>query len=284
MAIGGPSAGAPRGRDTSRGAAGRYAFVLEVARGYLGTLWIAHDPADASDRGTAFVRHIAPIAMTNVRAALLEAVRWGQGAKLPHSPATFELVEGKTSLDVVISAPEGELLRTVLRTVALKHVPAEPALLLGIARSLLMELHALHQHAAATSSKHGFGGVHPDSVFIDTSGHVQLFDVGSSAATSAREPWHSDPQRMGYFAPEQLETRGVPDARTDVFAVGVMLWEALTNRRLFPGNDAKTVRERLQKGPIARLDATRTSASPGIATPISNVVARALERDPAPRF
>src|SRR5690242_768357 len=118
MAIGGPSAGAPRGRDTSRGAAGRYAFVLEVARGYLGTLWIAHDPADSSGRSTAFVRHIAPIAMTNIRAALIEAVRWGQGAKMPQSPSTLELVEGKTSLDVVMEAPEGELLRTVLRTVA----------------------------------------------------------------------------------------------------------------------------------------------------------------------
>src|SRR5437773_2217583 len=98
MAIGAPPAGSPRARDASRGAAGRYAFVLEVARGYLGTLWIANDPADGSASGTPFVRHIAPIAMTSVRAAVLESVRWGQGAKLPHSESTLEIVEGKTSL------------------------------------------------------------------------------------------------------------------------------------------------------------------------------------------
>src|SRR5689334_16768712 len=143
--------------------------------------------------------------MTNVRAALLEAVRWGQGAKLPHTAPTLEVVEGKTSLDVVMPAPSGEVLRTLLRTIALKHVPTEPALLMGVAKSLLDELHALHQHGAATSSKHGFGGVHPDSIYVDTDGHTRLLDVGSSAATSAREPWHSDPQRMGYFAPEQLD-------------------------------------------------------------------------------
>src|ERR1041385_2807313 len=213
MAIGAPPASV-RGRDTARGAAGRYTFALEIARGYTGTLWIAYDPADTGPQGTAFVRHVAPIAMTNVRAALLESARWAQKATLPHSPPTADVVEGKTSLDLVTPAPTGEVLRTLLRTVALKHVPAEPALLLGVARGLLLELQALHEYAAGTASKHGVGGVHPDSVLVDTNGHVHLLDVGVSAAASLREPWRADPQRMGYMAPEQLEAKPVVDART----------------------------------------------------------------------
>ena len=115
-------------------------------------------------------------------------------------------------------------------------------------------------------------------------GRVSLFDLGVGAAASAREPWRTDPQRIGYAAPEQLETRGVVDARTDVFSTGILLWEALANRRLFPGNDAKAARERLQKATILRLDATRPSSAPGVATDVANVVARALERDRDARF
>ncbi|HEX7672234.1 MAG TPA: hypothetical protein VF395_21710, partial [Polyangiaceae bacterium] len=85
-------------------------------------------------------------------------------------------------------------------------------------------------------------------------------------------------------APEQLDMRGFVDARTDVFGLGILLWEAFGNRRLFPGADGKSARERVQRGAIPRLDATRTSSSPGLSTPIADLVARALERDPAKRF
>src|SRR5690242_8446008 len=102
----------------------------------------------------------------------------------------------------------------------MKHVPAYTALLLCVASALLLELHALHEYAASSASKHAFGGVHPDSVFVDTEGRVGLLDLGVSSAASAREPWRADPQRLGFMAPEQLEMKPLADARTDVFAVG----------------------------------------------------------------
>ena len=119
---------------------------------------------------------------------------------------------------------------------------------------------------------------------VGVDGRVHVLDVGVGAAASAREPWRSDPQRIGYFAPEQIDPRGVADARTDVFALGVVLWEALGNRRLFPGNDAKTARDRVQKAAIVRLDATGRSGVPGLATDVADLIAKALERDPSVRF
>jgi serine/threonine-protein kinase len=284
MATGGSPTNAPRGRDGSKGAAGRHAFVVEVLRGYLGTLWLGQDPDEDAEDRTALVRHVAPIAASGTRMAMVEAARWGRGASGWSDLPILEVIEGKTSIDLVMPAVEAEPLRSLLRTVALRHVPTDPAVLLGIGKAVLDEVAKLHSRALAESSPLGFGGLHPDSVLIGLDGRVHVLDAGIGSAAATREPWRSDPQRLGFSAPEQLESRGVADARTDIFIVGVMLWEAFSGRRLFPGNDAKTVRERLLKGPIARLDATRPSAAATVATPIADLVERALERDRDARF
>lgn len=284
MATGGSPTNAPRGRDGSKGAAGRHAFVVEVLRGYLGTLWLGQDPDEDAEDRTALVRHVAPIAASGTRVAMVEAAQWGRGASGWSDLPILDVIEGKTSIDLVMPAVEAEPLRSLLRTVALRHVPTDSAILLGIGKAVLDEIAKVHSRALAESSPLGFGGLHPDSVLIGMDGRVHVLDAGIGSAAALREPWRSDPQRLGFSAPEQLESRGVSDARTDVFIVGVMLWEAFSGRRLFPGNDAKTVRERLLKGPIARLDATRPSAAAAVATPIADLVARALERGPDARF
>jgi serine/threonine protein kinase len=280
MALGGSPPNAPRDKDGAKGTAGRYGFVAEILRGYLGSLWLARDPSDATEQGTVFVRHLSPIHTASARGALLEAARFGQAA----GGSTLEIIEGRTSVDLVTPFVDAEPLRSLLRTAALKHVPVDPGVLLGIARDVLEQVGALHAAARANKSAHGFGGLQPDSILVGMNGQVELIDAGVSAAASAREPWKSDVQRIGYFAPEQLDMRGVVDARTDVFGLGILLWEAFGNRRLFPGADGKSARERVQKGAITRLDATRTSNSPGVSAPIADLVARALEREPAKRF
>jgi serine/threonine protein kinase len=280
MAIGGSPPNAPREKDGTHGTAGRYGFVAEVLRGYLGVLWLARDPSDTTERGTVLVRHLAPIHTASARSAILEAARWGHAT----GGSTLEIIEGRNSVDLVTPFLDAEPLRSLLRTAALKHVPLDPAVLLGIAREVLGQLGLVHEAAQADKSPHGFGGLQPDSILVGTNGRVQLIDAGVSAAASSREPWKSDVQRIGYFAPEQIDIRGVVDARSDLFALGIVLWEAFGNRRLFPGADGKSARERVQKGAIPRLDATRTTTSAGLATPIADLVARALERDPAKRF
>src|SRR5689334_15211347 len=233
MAIGGSPTGAPRAKDGARGAAGRFVFVAEIARGYLGGLWLARDAADSSDLGTVHVRHVTPLVAASARAAILEGARWAMaGADSP----SFEILESRNAVDLITPFVEAEPLRSLLRSAAVKHAAIEPEVLLGFTQEWVRILAASHERARTGKSPHAYGGVHPDSLLLDLKGHVHIVDVGSGAAASAREPWRSDPQRVGYFAPEQLETRGVVDARTDVFAVGIVLWEALANRRLFPGN------------------------------------------------
>jgi Protein kinase domain len=250
-----------------------------VARGYLGTLWLARDPSQP-ENGPMLVRRVAPLVAASTRAAVLESARWAavDGA------VPVEVIESRNAIDLATPLVDAEPLRSLLRTAASKHVAADTKVLLGIAADVLRQLDAIHQRAIREKSPYGFGAVHPDSILVGLDGRISLLDVGVGAAASAREPFRGDPQRIGYAAPEQMEVRGVIDAKTDVFAVGVILWEALSNRRLFPGNDAKAARERLQKATVLRLDATRPSSAPGVATDIAEVVARALDRNREARF
>src|SRR5262249_44136496 len=118
MAIGGSPSGAPRAKDGPKGSTGRFTFVAEVARGYLGALWLARDFADSSDAGTVYTRHVTPLVAASARAAILEGARWAiAGADSP----TFQVFEARTAVDLVTPLIDGEVLRSLLRTAAVKH-------------------------------------------------------------------------------------------------------------------------------------------------------------------
>jgi hypothetical protein len=112
---------------------------------------------------------------------------------------------------------------------------------------------------------------------------VKILDFGiAKAAAMARQV---DTQtgrvrgKLAYLAPEQVRGDEV-DGRSDVFALGVVLWEMLTGRRLFAGeNEFQTMRNVLS-GPVILPSVQRTEV-PGS---LDAIVARALERDLARRF
>ncbi|HEY8041995.1 MAG TPA: protein kinase, partial [Polyangiaceae bacterium] len=85
--------------------------------------------------------------------------------------------------------------------------------------------------------------------------------------------------KLAYMAPEQLR-HGVVDRRTDVFAAGIVLWEALTLRRLFRGDSEAGVMTSVLEQPIQPPGAV----VPGLPEGLDEVVLRALDRDRARRF
>jgi hypothetical protein len=280
MATLGNQASVLRTKPGEKGAAGRFTLLTEVARGYLGTLWVGRD-SNQEPYEAAYVRHMAPLVSAGVREALLAGASWAKASGVSDE---LEVLEGRTSIDVVSPFVDAEPFRSLLRLCALKHAAPPEDVLVGIAKDLLAQIAWVNGRAAADGSAFGFGGVHPDSILVGIDGGVHLLDAGAAGAAWALEPFRSDPQRVGYFAPEQVEAQPSADARTDVFALGVILWEALSNRRLFPGNDAKMTREKVLRAQILRLDATRPTGMPGISTELADLIARALERDPARRF
>jgi serine/threonine-protein kinase len=200
-------------------------------------------------------------------------------ASLDH-PNVIPIYEaGGTGGDLFIAMRyvEGSDLRTLLREGAL-----DPARALAIVR----------QAAAALDAAHEQGLVHrdvkPGNVLLararteDEAEHVYLSDFGLTKRSASDSGVTGTGQFVGtldYAAPEQFRG-GAPDARTDVYSLGCVLFECLTGRPPFQAdNDAALMYAHLQEPPPAV-----TAAEPGLPREIDRVVATAMAKAPADRY
>jgi serine/threonine protein kinase len=120
--------------------------------------------------------------------------------------------------------------------------------------------------------------VSPHNVLLSWEGAVKVSDFGIAKARSASAATASVfiKGKPSYMSPEQANGHAL-DGRSDLFAVGVMLWEMLAGRRLFVGNTTHEVIARVLFAPIPR---------PGQHVPadVERVAMRLLERDPSARY
>ena len=149
---------------------------------------------------------------------------------------------------------------------------------LSLARTTAVGLELSH----ALVALHERGIVHrdlkPSNVMCCSDGRVKLLDFGI-AADSGRPLSHWGPGTPGYMAPEQARGGGTVDARSDLFALGCILFELLTGRPAFAwrGRTATLARVVLQEVP--RVSELR----PGTPAPLVDLVGRLLAKDPEAR-
>jgi len=123
--------------------------------------------------------------------------------------------------------------------------------------------------------------ISPHNVFVTYAGEVKVLDFGIAKANDASsKPTESGAVKgkLAYMAPEQARGERV-DARADVFACGVMLWEAAVGRRLWAGmNDAAIIYRLTQTDLPAPRD-----ENPDVPEALDAIIRRALAKDPAER-
>ena len=121
--------------------------------------------------------------------------------------------------------------------------------------------------------------VTPHNVLLSFDGAVKLTDFGIAKAGGRATTSGMLKGKFAYMSPEQA--RGdLVDARTDVFALGVTLWELLTGARLFEGEGDVAVLRAVQE----RLIVPPARLNPGVSAALDAAVMRALERDRARRW
>ncbi|MEZ4458893.1 MAG: serine/threonine-protein kinase [bacterium] len=142
-----------------------------------------------------------------------------------------------------------------------------------------------HAHNKKDQEKHHLAIVHrdisPPNVLISVEGEVKITDFGLAKAKSQVET--TDPGivkgKFGYLSPEAAFGEQV-DARTDVFAVGIMLWEMLTGERLFLGETDLATLQLVRKNETPPLSKYRSDVPPAFEA----IIRRALESDLTKRF
>jgi serine/threonine-protein kinase len=114
------------------------------------------------------------------------------------------------------------------------------------------------------------GAVAPENVIITYDGQVKLIDFGRARLADCASEQRPGRRALPYLAPEQLG--GAPDSRSDLFAVGIILWEMLARRPLWGQIPASTIVHRLLAGDIPRL----RDAAPAVDTDLERIASRAL--------
>jgi len=196
------------------------------------------------------------------------------GRKLDH-PGVMKVFpkNGQTQVYMVMEWVDGRLLRQVMNDE--KKLPPERAtrITIGIADAL----DYIHSHGIVHRD------LKPENIMIDPNDHIKLIDFGIAADVAARRlTFAKFSQTMGtpdYISPEQVKgKRG--DARSDIFSLGVMLYEMLTGKVPFTGANAFLImNDRLLNNPIPPRE-----VDPSISPQLQEIIYRALERDPNKRY
>lgn len=124
--------------------------------------------------------------------------------------------------------------------------------------------------------------ISPDNLLIDFDGHVKVIDFGIALVKGRQAAVTEIGMLKGkppYMSPEQIKNEAI-DRRSDLFSLGVVLWELLTGQLLFGGDSLYAIARAVEDQPIAAPSTIVGALPPGL----DAVVMRALARDPSSRF
>jgi serine/threonine protein kinase len=196
------------------------------------------------------------------------------GQELDH-PGVVKTYDGeqRSRLYMVIEWVDGKLLRSILNQEGRLPVERAVKLTLGICDAL----DYMHKHGVVHRD------LKPENIMVDGEDRIKLIDFGIAMKEDARRLTFAGPSPLlgtpDYISPEQVKgQRG--DQRSDIYALGTMLYEMLTGETPFSGpNPLAVMNERLLHDPKPA-----RKLRPEIAPELGEILNRALEREPRHRY
>jgi serine/threonine-protein kinase len=265
---------------------GRYALFDQFAEGGVATVHFGRlDGAGGFSRVVA-IKRLLPHLVKNpdFTEMLLNEARLAARVRHINVVPTLDVVAMQGDVFLVLEYVHGESLSVLCRTqakVRKDYIPIKIAV--AVMLDVLSGLCAVHE--ANDEKGRLLGLVHrdisPSNVIVGTDGYSRVLDFGIAKALENIE--ESMPSRLkgkiGYMAPEQIRGEGVTQ-QSDVFSAGIVLWELLAMRRLFPsGIEADRMRQ-IVSGDYPPPSKFR----PGLSPELDQVTMKALAVDPNLRF
>jgi Tol biopolymer transport system component/tRNA A-37 threonylcarbamoyl transferase component Bud32 len=261
---------------------GHYEIIALLGRGGMGEVYRARDPRLARDVAIKIL-HSNVTGDPERRSRFELEARAAGGLSHPNVIAVFDIGSEDGAMYVVQELLEGETLRDRLQSGALQ---------------LRKALDYATQASKGLAAAHAKGIVHrdlkPENLFLTKDGRLKILDFGLAKLTEtsamaahstevATQTIATQPGTVmgtvGYMSPEQVRGEAV-DHRTDIFALGAVLFEMVTGRRAFQGaSPADTISAILKEDP-PDVSTINQSLPPAL----DRLVRHALEKNPGERF
>jgi len=222
----------------------------------MANIYLARSRTELGARRLCVIKEVLPELAHDSRFAELLVAEAKLSSRLSHVNVVKieDLGREDDSLFIAMEYVEGFDLRELLRRAAAERVPMPIEFSLLVIGDVLRGLD--YAHRAKGDNGKPLGIVHrdvsPSNVLVSFEGEVKLCDFGIARASAARGTDEVIEGKAGYMSPEQARGEAV-DARSDVFAAGIMLWELLAGRRLYkagPGESLLDVARRAAVPPL----------------------------------
>ncbi|MDI1475872.1 protein kinase [Polyangium sp. y55x31] len=263
----------------------RYRVLDRLASGGMAEVFLAESAGIEGFKKRVAIKKVLPHLSEKKRfiAMFLDEARLS--ANLTHSNVAqvFDIGVGDNAYFIVMEYVDGSDLKAVIEYLRKMKRPFPVEVAVYIAEKICDGL--AYAHEAKNPEGQPLRIVHrdvsPANVLITKYGEIKIVDFGLAKATSQLEK--SEPGivkgKFGYLSPEATQGLEV-DVRTDVFAVGIILWEMLAQKRLFHGdNDLQTVM-RVREAVVPPLAQLNKDVPPEL----EKIINRALARDPEKRY
>ena len=260
---------------------GRYTLLEEFAVGGMASVHLGvMSGAAGFNRVVAVKRlHRQFVSDPSFVAMLMDEARVSQRVRHPNVAQLIDVVRETDELLLVMEYLHGESFARLCRS----GVPPTPAVVSAVIGQMLHGLGAAHEATAASGEPLHLvhRDVSPQNLLVGADGHARVLDFGIAHAQGRLQTTREGhlKGKIPYMAPEQIRNEPATP-RLDIYAAGVVLWEALVGRRLYTtDSEASLVLEIVTKTPPSP-----RSVRPDLPPAADDLLAAALAPDPNNRF
>ncbi|HEY8076020.1 MAG TPA: protein kinase [Labilithrix sp.] len=263
----------------------RYELLGELASGGMATVYLGRMVGSMGLSRLVAIKSMHPQYAKDPTFAsmFVDEARLTARLRHPNVVPTLDIVAESGRLLIVMEYVEGESLAALIKLVREAGASIPPNIACAILHDALLGLHEAHE--ACDDDGVPLAIIHrdvsPQNVLLGLDGLARVLDFGVAKARRTVHFSHDGEikGKVPYMPPEQLFGEAI-DRRVDVYAAGVLLWEALCGARLFEGPSEEIIVKRIADGTIAAPSTRAKDVSPKL----DAVVLKALATDPAARF
>lgn len=264
---------------------GRYRILGHLASGGMAEILLAKLEGPGGFQKLVVLKRVLPelASKAEYRRMFADEARIVASLNHPNIVQVSELAHEGDDLFLAMEYLEGESLQHLLKRTQDTGRQLDYSFAAYVLAAACAGLHAAHEHAASDGTPQNIvhRDVSPHNLFITYDGVVKVIDFG--VAKSADRYSHTSAGELkgkfSYMSPEQCQSEPV-DRRADVFALGIVLWEATAGRRLFKRENELLVFHAICEEPIPRPSSLRADYPPAL----EHIVMRALAQNRDDRY